>query len=184
MNPRDLLPVIQSFVSTESGGASTLRGQGAGGMVRVARTYCSAIDLSVFGTSRLSSFSVQLDETTEDLRLKFPQGGRHWGAARKVMNVFLRNAYYNQFLCSQFHLERAVALYEVPLDSIVADELRRLDEARCLPRWPGVKYLQPDTNTRYQDFLLKLASCNGLQRVHLDAILWLRDGRHLTRGCT
>jgi len=98
------------------------------------------------------------------------------------MNVFLRNSYYNQFLCSCFNLHLAVAFYEVPLDSKVAEELRKLDKHKVLPKWPGVKYLDKHANAVYQSHLGQLAVQSAVDRVHLDAILWQRLGRALTSG--
>jgi len=41
--------------------------------------------------------------------------------ARKLLNIYLRNALYSTYLREAFELDTAEHLYEVPLDSIVAN---------------------------------------------------------------
>lgn len=182
MNTLNLHGIIQSFVATEAVGPSTLRSQGAKGMVRISQQYFSSLDLRRFSTTKANAFADQLNQATEELRLKYPRGGRNWGSARKPLNIFLRNAFYNQFLCERYRLTRSIVFYEVPLDSIVAAQLRELDTQHLLPRWPGVKYLDPKINETFQSFLLHLASQHKLHRVHLDVILWQRLGHSLSSG--
>ena len=45
---------------------------------------------------------------------------RHWGAARKAVNLFLRDALCNRYLAEEFNLKKAEAWMEIPLDSAVA----------------------------------------------------------------
>ncbi len=182
MNTQELNRIIQSFVASESISASTLRSQGAKGVVASARHYLAGLDLRLFAVSNRTDFARQLDKCTSSLQRRFPAGARNWGAARKAMNVFLRNSYYNQFLCSRFNLHLAVAFYEVPLDSIVASELRKLDKGKVLPKWQGIKYLHKHTNAVYQSFLGQLAVQFAIDRVHLDVILWQKLGVTLTSG--
>ena len=72
--------------------------------------------------------------------------------------------------------------FEVPMDSIVANELKELDTQKVLPKWPGVKYLDKQTNATYQRFLGQIAIQFALNRVHLDVVLWQKLGRNLTSG--
>lgn len=182
MNTQELNRIIQSFVASESISPSTLRNQGAKRVVEGARRYLAGLDLRLFAVSDRRDFARQLDKCTNALRRRFPERARNWGAARKAMNVFLRNSYYNQFLCSSCNLHLAVAFYEVPLDSIVASELRKLDKRKVLPKWQGIKYLDKHTNAVYQSFLGQLAVQFAIDRVHLDVILWQKLGVTLTSG--
>jgi hypothetical protein len=179
MNRSNLYRVIQSFVATESVGPATLRSQGAKGMVRISQTYLSSLNLRRFSTTVAGVFADQLDQATEELRMLFPRGGRNWGSARKPLNIFLRNALYNQFLCQRYGLSKAISFFEVPLDSIVAGQLREMDTQHSLPRWPGVKYLDRETNEIFQTYLATLAAQHRLHRVHLDVYLWQKLGRSL-----
>jgi len=183
MNTQELDRIIQSFVASESISASTLRSQGAKGVVAVARQYLSGLDLQSFAVFNHEDFDRQLDECTIALQNCFPKGARNWGAARKALNIFLRNAFYNRFLSSHFNLDAATAFYEVPMDSYVASELKGFDKQKVLPNWPGVKHLDKQTNAVYQSFLGQIAAQFALNRVHLDVILWQKLGRTLT-GCS
>ena len=59
---------------------------------------------------------------------------------------------------------------EIPLDSITAKQIRR--KVPELPRWPGVKYVDPRTSAAYQAAALFIAREHGVARVHLDAYWW------------
>jgi len=182
MNNSSLRTVIQSFVAAESVGPSTLRGQGAKGMIRTSREYLSVLDLGRFSTTNSRVFAKELDQATEELCTSYPRGGRHWGSARKPLNIFLRNAFYNQFLCDHIGLRKSARFFEVPLDSIVAGQIRLLDKCGTLPRWPGVKNLDARTSAEYQAFLGRLARHHHLHRVHLDVFLWQRFVGDLVSG--
>jgi N-glycosylase/DNA lyase len=67
--PRDLLTALQA---------------------RAARGFLCEIDLRAFRTPNPSHFRTVLDETTERLLHAFPEEARHWGLARKGLNLFLR----------------------------------------------------------------------------------------------
>jgi hypothetical protein len=181
MNAQELDKIIQSFVANESISASTLRSQGAKGVVAIARQYLSDLNLQTFAVSNQEDFNSQLDKCTTSLQNHFPKGARNWGAARKALNIFLRNSFYNQFLFLRFNLSSAIAFYEVPMDSIVANELKEFDKHMVLPKWPGVKYLDKQTNAIYQSFLGQIAEQFAIKRVHLDVVLLQRLGRNLTR---
>jgi len=51
---------------------------------------------------------------------------------------FLRDCCYNGILARQFQLRRADRFFEVPLDSVVAKELKSEFARGALPLWPGV----------------------------------------------
>jgi len=60
------------------------------------------------------------------------------GSRAEVPHMFLRDAYYNADLRETYHLSAAAAHYEVPLDGIVARELKTIAGRGTLPPWPGV----------------------------------------------
>ncbi|MBI3934782.1 MAG: hypothetical protein HY316_08815 [Acidobacteria bacterium] len=161
-------------------GPTTLRNQGAPGIVDVARSFLKDLDLARFVTDDPAAFLRELDANTEALRQSFPAEAReNWGAARKSVNLFLAEAYYHQFVCKAYGLHRVVAFLEVPLDSQVAVFLReaaRDMQVTDLPRWRGIKYVAPSVNKKYQDFALKFAKGIGAdwERVHLDVMIWGR----------
>jgi len=171
-----LIDLMQRWVATVAVGASALRNQGAEGVIDAARSFLSRLDLRQFSASNEQEFRDKLDCETEHLRRAFPRGARHWGTARKAINLFLRDAFYNYELRLHFLLTNAEPFYEVALDSYVAAELKRQAPGEALPRWRRLKDLTPEASEKYQQFALSLAEREGIPRVHLDAKLWL-DGR-------
>lgn len=100
---------------------------------------------------------------------------KHWGAARKFLNIFLRNVVYNRYLCDEFGLEQIVPWLEIPLDSHVASGLRAERGGTRLPRWKTVIGLKPEVSRLYQDFAADVAARKGCERVHLDLLYWRRQ---------
>ena len=72
-------------------GPSRLRNHGAKGVIKAAQKYLAAVSLSRFLVQGEASFLGALDGAEEELRLSLPQGAQHWGAARKALNLFLRD---------------------------------------------------------------------------------------------
>ncbi len=116
-----------------------------------------------------------LDRQTEFLLDDFPISGRPWGAARKAINLFLRDTLYNQYLCRRFGFHKLESWLEVPLDSASARGLKLAAGRGVLPRWPGLKHLGPAVSEEFQEFATGHARTIGLERVHLDMYLWLEN---------
>ena len=170
-----LTPAIQRHVAVFAVGPATVRGQGAKGVVAAAQEFLAELPLRAFAKSIESSFRNALDSATEDLALAFPKPARSWGLARKCVNVFLRDAFYNSHLCPLYDLDRARPFYEIPLDGVVARALLRLAGPKRLPVWPGVKHLQPVTSEAYQEFALELSRRWKIDRVYLDTYIWVEN---------
>lgn len=163
---------MQRYIAVTAIGPSTLRNQGSGGVIKVARDFLAVIDLAAFRTENERSFFMVLDSKTEELKYAFPQGAQNWGAARKACNLFLRNACYNRFLCQRYNLEASEEWMEVPLDSLIVTALKRTGHGKSLPRWPGLNGLKPEISAKYQAFARQVAAEQGIVRVHLDMRLW------------
>ena len=172
----DMLEALQIRCARVAVGPSTVRGQGGPGLVKAAREHLCSLPLSQFGTSRPTLMRARLDRATIDLMEALPRRGRSWGVARKVLNIFLRDAVYTVYLRDAFRLERGERLLELPLDSITARRFQRDVGGRQLPRWRGVKRLAPDMSDEYQAAAHAIAVARGIARVHLDAYWWaVRD---------
>src|SRR5215216_6779061 len=96
-----------------------MRGKGNTGASKAARAYLARVDIAKFACSNPSDFRRQLDRTTEELLERLPRGARHWGLARKVLNIFLRDCLYSRQMCSSHDLQVVQDCFEIPLDSIV-----------------------------------------------------------------
>lgn len=175
--PDDFLRIMQRSVAVTAIGPSSLRNQGAPGVIAAAREYLATLDLSIFGTGDDRHFRSQLDIDTTSLLQALPKKAGHWGAARKAANLFLRDALYNHYLASAYNLPRIEAWLEIPLDSAVARGLSKECGKAELPVWPGLKGLTPSISSQFQLFAESIAKKRGLARVHLDIYLWLKERR-------
>jgi len=177
-SPGDFLNTVQCYVAVQAIGPSSLRNQGSPGVIDAARRFLSKIKLSDFVTSGEREFLSQLDEQTVLLLHNLPKKAQNWGAPRKALNLFLRDAIYNQYLASEFNLHRIESWLEIPLDSAVARGLRAIKEEEGggeLPDWPGLKQLTPSISSMFQSFAENTARNRGHARVHLDIYLWLEE---------
>ena len=168
----EVLKAIQSRAARIAVGASTVRGRGNAGTVAAARAFLRSLDLTPFGPNAAISFAEALNRSTEELRSALPRDARHWGIARKVANIFLRDCLYTTYLDSAFSLRRQESLFELPLDAITALHLKRTAGRGVLPRWPGVKHLTPSLSAEFQQAASAEATKRGIPRIHLDAIWW------------
>ena len=148
-------------------GASTVRGAGNKGAVAASRAFLRRLNLARFGVTDATIFSTELDRTTDALRSALPRNAQHWGLARKVLNIFLRDCFYTSYLVSAFHLDRAERFLELPLDSITAKQLTSVVGRGGLPSWRGVKQVTKPSvlckNASWLNFLLVTVSWRNYQ---------------------
>ena len=170
MRDQRFLRMIRARTARVAVSASASRGQGAPGIVKRAREFCSTLDLGPFGTNDQRAFARRLEATTQQLRRRLPTNGASWGLARKLLNIFLRDSLYTSYLARAYGLHNAERWFEIPLDSITAGKIRK--EASELPRWPGVKYLTPNLSAAYQTAASAIAKSHHVARVQLDAFWW------------
>jgi hypothetical protein len=171
---RDFIRTIQHKVAISALPPSTFRGSPAG-LIAAARKFLRKLDLSQFAVSNPQLFTTRLDRATRRLQAALPSGAGTWGVARKSLNLFLRDAFYNTYLRDRFKLLRAETCFEVPLDGVVAKALRKRF-GKALPHWRGVKYLTREVSVEYQAAAIREAQQMNLSPVHLDVYLWtIRD---------
>lgn len=168
----DFLRILRNRIAEAAVGPSALRNQGASGVIRAAREYFKGLDLRAFSVSKEGDFARKLDAATVHLRKRFPRGARSWGAARKAMNLFLRDALYNTILSQHYYLEKIEPWLEIPLDQYVAKGLHKDYRGDNLPRWPGIKNLTPGISMAFQQAAKLVAQEEGIARVHLDLFYW------------
>lgn len=177
-----MLPTLENFrerLANITISSSTLRNQGAPGVINKARYFLKNLNLVKFVTDNQTDFSKELDKQTDLLRLSFPIQSQHWGTARKAINLFLAESYYHKFVCAGYNLEIIEPFLELPLDSQVGkfltNEARKYGEMD-FPQWKGLKYLNAEESKRYQDFANRLAKDKGYARVFLDVVIWQPEG--------
>ncbi len=169
-----LIDDLQCYIATTSVGASTVRGSPTG-TVEASREFLSQLSLRQFGVKGKHIFCRNLDYETENLTISFPRGRQHWALSRKVLNIFLHNAFYNYYLRDYYNLDYSEGHYEVPIDSVVAKGLRKRFPRGTFNRWTGLGTLTPKMHETYQHHAQILADREGYARVHLDAILWVQE---------
>jgi len=164
------LQTIQHRAARVAVGASATRGQGGPGIAPKARRFFLHLNLARFGTPTQRTFTRSLDASTKRLIAVLPKPSATWGLARKLLNIFLRDSLYTGYLSRAYRLSAAERLLEIPLDSITAKHIRK--HVPELPRWRGVRHLDPHTSAAYQAAALLIAERKGVARVHLDAYWW------------
>ncbi len=167
-----LIRAFQSRAARIAVSASTVRGRGNAGVVAASRRFLRQIDLALFRQPTLMRFSQELGTATATLCESLPRTARHWGLARKVLNIFLRDCLYTIYLDEAFGLRKSEMYFELPLDSITAVHLKRAAGRGKLPAWPGVKHLTESLSARFQEAAAAEAARRNIARVHLDAIWW------------
>jgi hypothetical protein len=175
--PHDFYGIMQRSVEVTAIGPSSLRNQGASGVINAAQEFLAVLDLSELSTSTKGDFPSHIDTATHSLLLALPKEAQNWGAARKAVNLFLRDALYNHYLTTKYKLHRIEEWLEIPLDRAVARGLKKLGNKAELPVWPGLKKLSPEISAQFQLFAQDIARERGLARVHLDIYLWLEERR-------
>jgi hypothetical protein len=181
MTQNDFIDKIHKRLSIVSVGASALRNQGASGIVDIARDYFyQSISLDDY-IEKLSSpdrFAKFLDDHTQKLLKVFPADGKSWGAARKGLNLFFREAVYNKFISDHYKLptdltdfNKLIRQLEVPLDFDVATGIYK-DKNGTIPQWISIKKLTKEVSDIYQKEALAIADSKKIARVHLDLIYW------------
>ena len=170
----DLADRLQVRTALLAIGRSTLRNQGASGLISAARRYLRELDFRDFAVTTREQFDAVLERRTKLLMKRFPpQASENWGAARKALNIFLRDAYYCYPLSVGHGLSRLEPWLEVPLDSNVYEGLTKdLNGSRSLPDWPGIKHLTPEVSAKLQAAAETIASRLKTHRVHLDVRYW------------
>jgi len=172
--PDNFISTVRQMVSVTAVGPSALRGQGKG-VLKASQRFLASLSLVRIPKSNPTQFRNWLDRQADSLLDKLPVNGRPWGAARKALNLFLRDTLYNRYLCRRFEIGRIEPWLEVPLDAAVARGLRTEAGRGTLPQWPGLKYLKPDASDAFQEFASIHAGSLSIERVHLDMYLWLEN---------
>lgn len=173
---------MQRYIATTTIGPSALRNQGSPGVIEKAQLFLAALDVGMFVVKDERSFLSVLDSATADLQHRLPADSQHWGAARKALNLFLRDVCYNRFISLRHPLAVLEPWLEIPLDNLVATALKRRAGRGGLPSWPGLKRLTPAVSQKFQSTARDWADAEGISRVHLDMRIWLRERTKLANN--
>lgn len=183
MTNADFKSKIQYRLAQISVGPSAIRNQGAPLMIQILRNHFMQMNLDTFFKvlHHKEQFQEYLNDETETILKAFPENGKSWGAARKGLNLFLREVVYNHYMAQWYSIpnninENTIFLQhlEVPLDKDVATGLI---EACELPKtsWKSIKELSIEQSTFLQEKALELAQNKQTARIHLDLMFWRKD---------
>jgi hypothetical protein len=170
----DFLRDVRHFIAIGASAPSAIRNQGRG-VTRTCTDYLIEMDITGIPGMDEAGFHNWLDRGTTGLASRINVNYPPWGAARKAINLFLRDLLYNKYLSSEYHLEHVEPWMEIPLDSVVARVLRSESGGRQLPVWPGLKRLNAQIGARFQTFAAQLASSRNIARVQLDVSIWVNN---------
>jgi hypothetical protein len=173
------LEILQKRIASAAVTPSAARNMGPKGTIKAARKFLAEeISLKDAGSSG-RHYPEVLDALTLRLTRSLPKNAQHWGAARKFLNIFLRDATYNSYLRNAYRLDRIEGHLEVPLDRQMATFLLEITKKSTgkasLPRWESVISVNPSINKKYQDATKLVAKSERLDPVHLDVIAWRKN---------
>lgn len=170
----DLLALIQEFTAIDAIGVSAVRGQPKGTKRAIESYLGKKLNLGRIPHSTRQDFKRWLDRHTERIQDRLPNPKKPWGIARKSLNLFLRTCFYNHYLRRAYGLAKIGRWLEVPLDSVVARELKKGTSRGVLPRWKGLENVDQEDSERYQARAREYArACELPATVFLDNYLWL-----------
>lgn len=177
LTPREEFIIdLKKFTAVTAVGVQALRRQGVGVIGNIQK-YLVALDLSQTRSLKdRDAFCRWLDEVTDALKEEYKVS---WGAARKAINLFLRACFYNRYLSVEFGLDHLETWLEIPLDQVIAGQLRRERRKKAgrglLPPWNGLGGLDKEKSEQFQKCASQMAIDKNLSRVHLDVGLWVNN---------
>lgn len=158
-------------------GNSTLMMQSGKGRVETAQTFLrDQMLLDRLSTLDESAFAKFLNEKTLSLAEKLPRPEDrkpNWGAARKVLNIYLRMCAMNKDTNPAFRLSGIEPFLELPLDG---EAVKGLDKHGGTKYSKGftIKFLTPARNSELQTIASGIAADKGVHRYELDVLYWNR----------
>ncbi len=166
------ISLVQKRIANVSVGASTVRGKGRKGIKAIVTQYLGeSINLKDFSDASSDTFQNLLDKHTKELKNKIKLD--EWGLSRKVLNIFIFEAAHNTILNSYYHFEKIIPFLEVPLDNTNAKNLIELAEKEGMTlKWNGIKWLDAETSSQFQDYAKLYARRQGYARCYLDLQWW------------
>ncbi|MBL7188519.1 MAG: hypothetical protein ISS70_19510 [Phycisphaerae bacterium] len=166
---------VRLHLALASVGNSTLMKQSGKGRVNRARLFlANEVPIASVSAFDKSAFSTFLDQKTIGLSRQLPRpddGRPNWGAARKVISIFLRMCAMNKDLHTAFNLATVEPLLEVPLDNQIVAKIDQESGSHFSKNFK-IKYLSPDLNSDIQGAALRLASRERIYRYELDVLYW------------
>jgi len=170
----DFILTTKKFITRQAVTSSAMRNQGKG-VLKAVHAYLDQLELFYAPPNDGGKYRVWLNLQTNALLKEFPTTTKPWGAARKALNLFMRDIFNNRYLNKVYDLDYIEKVLEIPLDSAVAKGLKKEDVKGKLPEWPGLKGLTREISDQYQKAAGALAKKRKIPTVHLDMYLWMEN---------
>jgi len=175
MNRSEWIEFVSGHLAMSSVGSSTLRSQVNAGGAEAARNFLkNGISLTNLENINERDFSKFLNKKTQALSkylLRPDNGQPNFGAARKVINIFLRHCAMNKDLHREFKLDTVEQFFEVPLDSYVVAGIDA-NNGSNFSRGFTIRNLTPKLNSDIQSAAMEIARRRKLHRYELDVLFW------------
>lgn len=178
MGITEWLESVREHLAMASVGSSTLRSQVNAGGAELARNFLKKeillINLEGINEGDFLEFLNRKTKSLSKNLLRPDNGQPNFGAARKVLNIFLRHCAMNKDLHRAFKLDTVEQFLEVPLDSYVVKGIDR-DSNSNFARSFSIRNLTPKLNADIQSAAMEIAHRRKLHRYELDVLFWGHD---------
>jgi hypothetical protein len=149
--------------------------QSSPGRIKRARDFLAgSVSLSMLRELDEAGFLDYLNQKTDALSLELPRpddGAPNWGAARKVLNIFLRLCAMNKDLNPAFSLDAAEPHLEVPLDRQVVAKIDKQTGSKFAKGFK-IRNSTKDVSADIQAVATRIAGARGVHRYELDVLFW------------
>jgi len=166
---------VRGHLAIASVGNTTLMMQsGKGRVSRSQQFLITKMQLDHISDLDESEFKEYLNKKTNALskQLLRPDNLQpNWGAARKVINIYLRQCSMNKDLNKYFSLNKVEPFLEVPLDNHVVKKIDEKSKTKYSKTF-RIKTLKKTENGKIQTLASNLASNESLHRYELDVLYW------------
>ncbi|MGM9485567.1 hypothetical protein ACS5PN_30540 [Roseateles sp. NT4] len=175
MLQNDWIESVRGHFAIAAVGGSTLMSQSGEGRVDRARLFLlKHMPLANLASLSADEFAQALNAKTTALAKDLPRpddGKPNWGAARKVLNIYLRMCVMNKDLHPAFKLAAVEPFLEVPLDRQVVAKLDAAGGTKHAKTFK-IKTLSPALSAELQANALAVSKRKGRHRYELDVLYW------------
>jgi hypothetical protein len=166
---------VRAHIAMASVSNSALMQQSGKGRVSRSQIFLLT-EMSLSGMAAIceDDFYEFLNRKTESLSsqlLRIDDDQPNWGAARKIINIYLRLCAMNKDLHPGFGMSNVEPMLEVPLDNHTVSKISEIAGIEFTPKFQ-IKNLGPTLNSIIQFEAKKIADKHGLFRYELDVLYW------------
>lgn len=175
MGKSEWAELLRKHYAIASVGSSTLMHQSDKGRNKRSQNYL----LNNFPLENLylldeKDFLCLLDTKTDELSLQLPKpsdGTPNWGAARKVLNIYIRLCSMNKDVYPFYKLHKIESYFEVPLDNHIVEKIDELSGSIFHKNFKIIDLTKPKSDS-IQISAAEIAAQKGVYRYELDTLFW------------